>query len=112
MVLMLNSSEDDVQIKACEAIYRFATKCNYYESLAHDELMPISVPGDENKELLLQLNACDQLMRLLHSDEKVIRRNAMMVLAVMCQHVEVRNVLKTDESVIPLLLGLLSTSGE
>ena len=72
----------------------------------------IHFKGDENKELLLQLQTCDHILRLLKSEDKVIRRNAVMVLAVLCYHPEVRKALKDEESVIPSLLGLLSSNGE
>ncbi len=70
VVLMLNSDEDDVLAKACEAIYKFVDKC------------------DENRVALLDLGAIDALLRLIEHEDKVVRRNACMCLGVMASQGE------------------------
>uniref|UniRef100_A0A8C4RT32 Armadillo repeat containing 3 n=1 Tax=Erpetoichthys calabaricus TaxID=27687 RepID=A0A8C4RT32_ERPCA len=64
-VLMLKSPEHDILAKACEAIHRFADK------------------GDENKVALTELGALDSLTKLISHEDKLVRRNAVMALAVM-----------------------------
>ncbi|KAF7258558.1 hypothetical protein EG68_03800 [Paragonimus skrjabini miyazakii] len=64
-VLLLRSSEDDVKIRACEALYIFLSKC------------------DENKKAMLSQNICEALFPLLKSEDKVIKRNAAMVFGVL-----------------------------
>ncbi|XP_077994549.1 armadillo repeat-containing protein 3-like isoform X2 [Glandiceps talaboti] len=88
VVLMLDSPEEDVQTRACEAIYKFAEKC------------------DDNKALLLELGAMPALLKLVSAEDKVVRRNATMSIGVMAVHPEVRKLLrKTDaiQQVIKLL---------
>ncbi|KAF8560496.1 hypothetical protein P879_03772 [Paragonimus westermani] len=65
VVLLLKSSEDDVKIRACEALYTFLSKC------------------DENKKAVLSQNICDFLFPLLKSEDKVVKRNAAMVFGVL-----------------------------
>ncbi|KAK7097085.1 armadillo repeat-containing protein 3-like isoform X2 [Littorina saxatilis] len=89
VVLMLNSPEEDVQSKACEAIYKFVDKC------------------EENKKLLLDLNAMDPLLRLMQGEDHTVRRHATMALGVMCQHPEVRKCLRKKDTAIPALIHLL-----
>ncbi|KAL8622228.1 hypothetical protein ACOMHN_043751 [Nucella lapillus] len=91
VVLMLNSPEEDVQAKACEAIYKFVDKC------------------EENKKLLLDLNAVDSLLRLMQAEDVNVRRSATMALGVMCQHPDVRKCLRKREDSIPALINLLQT---
>ena len=62
---MLDSPEEDVQAKACEAIYKFVDKC------------------DENKQKLLELGAVDALLKLVTVEDRIVRRNACMCLGVM-----------------------------
>ncbi|XP_028659176.1 armadillo repeat-containing protein 3 [Erpetoichthys calabaricus] len=75
-VLMLKSPEHDILAKACEAIHRFADK------------------GDENKVALTELGALDSLTKLISHEDKLVRRNAVMALAVMSAHGEVKRLLK------------------
>ncbi|XP_006815757.1 armadillo repeat-containing protein 3-like [Saccoglossus kowalevskii] len=79
VVLMLDSPEEEVQLKACEALYKFAEKC------------------EDNKVLLLELGAMPPLLKLICAEDKIVRRNATMSLGVMAVHPEVRKALrKTD----------------
>lgn len=39
VVLMLSSPEEDVQSKACEAIYKFVDKCMYKKYLANHRII-------------------------------------------------------------------------
>lgn len=90
VVLMLESPEDDVLAKACEAIYKFVEKC------------------DENKKLLLDLHAVDHLLKLVQHEERIVRRNAIMALGVMAAHVEVRKSLRSRGETIPAVVNLLA----
>ena len=44
--------------------------------------------GEENKKLLLELQAVDSLLRLMQGEDATVRRHATMALGVMCQHRE------------------------
>uniref|UniRef100_A0A4W3GUU8 Armadillo repeat containing 3 n=1 Tax=Callorhinchus milii TaxID=7868 RepID=A0A4W3GUU8_CALMI len=76
VVLLLESPEDDILSKACEAIYRFAEK------------------ADENKITLLGLGAVPLLAKLIPHTEKQVHMYATMAFGVMSTHIEVRKVLK------------------
>ncbi|XP_067661533.1 armadillo repeat-containing protein 3-like [Haliotis asinina] len=89
VVLMLNSPEEDVQSKACEAIYKFVDKC------------------DENKKTLLDLDAIDPLLRLVQGEDRTVRRNACMALGVMCAHPDVRKLLRKRDDSIAAFVNLL-----
>uniref|UniRef100_A0A8C4LJX3 Armadillo repeat containing 3 n=1 Tax=Equus asinus asinus TaxID=83772 RepID=A0A8C4LJX3_EQUAS len=68
VVLMLNSPEEEILAKACEAIYRFALK------------------GEENKATLLELGAVEPLTKLLTHEDKIVRRNATMIFGILVMH--------------------------
>ncbi|XP_048417175.1 armadillo repeat-containing protein 3 isoform X3 [Stegostoma tigrinum] len=72
VVLMLDSPEDEILLKACEAIYKFAEK------------------GDENKMILLALGAVPKLAKLISHDDKQIHMYATMGFGVMATNSEVR----------------------
>lgn len=72
VVLMLDSPEDDILLKACEAMYKFTEK------------------GDENKLTLLTLGAIPKLTRLIAHEDKQIHKYATMTIGVMATHSEVR----------------------
>ncbi|XP_038051297.1 armadillo repeat-containing protein 3-like [Patiria miniata] len=93
VVLMLDSTEDDILIKSCEALYKFAEKC------------------DENKALLMEMGAAPPLLKLITSEEKTVRRNATMTLGVMSAHPEVRRVLRKSDC-IGNVIKLLSPDEE
>ncbi|XP_039610178.1 armadillo repeat-containing protein 3 [Polypterus senegalus] len=84
-VLMLKSPEHDILAKACEAIHRFADK------------------GDENKVALTELGALDSLTKLISHEDKVVRRNAIMALAVMSAHGEVKRLLKKMDIIASMI---------
>ncbi|KAF0028201.1 hypothetical protein F2P81_019288 [Scophthalmus maximus] len=65
VVLLLSSPEEDILIKASEAIHTFAEK------------------GDENKITLLGLGALEPLCQLITHSNKLVRRNAFMALGIM-----------------------------
>ncbi|NXI46968.1 ARMC3 protein, partial [Galbula dea] len=75
-VLMLSSPEEEVLAKACDALYKFASK------------------GDENKVTLLGLGALEHLNRLLSHGNPAVRRNAVMVLGLMASQHDVKKSLK------------------
>ncbi|PWA18099.1 hypothetical protein CCH79_00004283 [Gambusia affinis] len=89
VVLLLSSQEEDILVKASEAIHKFAEK------------------GEENKVVLLGLGALEPLCKLIDHSNKVIRRNALMALGIMATNGEVSDALK-EEDVIPLLLQKLA----
>ncbi|GAB1285999.1 Armadillo repeat-containing protein 3 [Apodemus speciosus] len=68
VVLMLKSPEEDILAKACEAIYKFALK------------------GEENKATLLELGAVEPLTKLLTHEDKIVRRNAMMIFGILASN--------------------------
>ncbi|XP_012938913.1 armadillo repeat-containing protein 3 isoform X2 [Aplysia californica] len=90
VVLMLTSPEEDVQSKACEAIYKFVEKC------------------DENKKLLLDLEAVDPLLNLIAGEDRTVRRHAIMALGVLCAHPDVRKALRKRPEAISSIVALLS----
>lgn len=93
VVLLLSSPEEDILIKACEAIHVFADR------------------GDENKVLLLGLGALPPLCQLINHCNKLIRRNAFMALGIMSTHSEVKSALK-KLSLIPSIIDKLSPQEE
>ncbi|KAL5011438.1 hypothetical protein ScPMuIL_009989 [Solemya velum] len=94
VVLMLESPEDEIQAKACESIYRFVEK------------------GDENKKQLLDLGCMDPLLRLMQSEDRIVRRNACMAVGSMTGHGDVRRILRKKEETIPAFVALLSPEEE
>ncbi|XP_074430577.1 armadillo repeat-containing protein 3 isoform X3 [Larus michahellis] len=71
VVLMLSSPEEEVLAKACDALYKFASK------------------GDENKVTLLGLGAVEHLYKLISHEDPIVRRNAIMVLGIMASNQDV-----------------------
>ncbi|XP_051856764.1 armadillo repeat-containing protein 3 isoform X2 [Antechinus flavipes] len=76
VVLMLNSTEEEILAKACEAIYKFALK------------------GEENKTTLLELGAVEPLTKLLTHEDKIVRRNATMVFGILASNNDVKKSLR------------------
>uniref|UniRef100_A0A8C9UDE8 Armadillo repeat containing 3 n=1 Tax=Serinus canaria TaxID=9135 RepID=A0A8C9UDE8_SERCA len=107
VVLMLSSPENEVLAKACDALYKFASK------------------GDENKVTLLGLGALEHLYKLLSHEDPLVRRNAIMVFGIMASNNDARKLLREldvtnslisqlapevrELNVIPPLLGLLES---
>ncbi|XP_022371532.1 armadillo repeat-containing protein 3 [Enhydra lutris kenyoni] len=73
---MLNSPEEEILAKACEAIYRFALK------------------GEENKATLLELGAVEPLTKLLTHEDKIVRRNATMIFGILASNNDVKKLLR------------------
>ncbi|KAM4705175.1 armadillo repeat-containing protein 3 [Rhinophrynus dorsalis] len=92
-VLMLQSPEEDVLAKACDALYRFAQK------------------GDENKLMLLELGAVESLSKLISHEDKIVRRSATMVCGIMASHNDVRKLLRKLD-IIPSLIARLAPEEE
>ncbi|XP_043920496.1 armadillo repeat-containing protein 3 [Protopterus annectens] len=90
VVLMLNSPEDDILAKACEALYKFADK------------------GDENKASLLGLGAVEPLSKLISHNDKTIRKNATMVFGSLSAHGEVRKLLRKLDVISSVIARLSS----
>uniref|UniRef100_A0A8C9N8A5 Armadillo repeat containing 3 n=1 Tax=Serinus canaria TaxID=9135 RepID=A0A8C9N8A5_SERCA len=76
VVLMLSSPENEVLAKACDALYKFASK------------------GDENKVTLLGLGALEHLYKLLSHEDPLVRRNAIMVFGIMASNNDARKLLR------------------
>ncbi|KAM6412494.1 LOW QUALITY PROTEIN: armadillo repeat-containing protein 3 [Pluvialis apricaria] len=76
VVLMLSSPEEEVLAKACDALYKFASK------------------GDENKVTLLGLGAVEHLYKLISHEDPIVRRNAIMVLGIMASNYDVKKLLR------------------
>ncbi|XP_030254507.1 armadillo repeat-containing protein 3 isoform X2 [Sparus aurata] len=89
VVLLLSSPEEDILVKACEAIHTFAEK------------------GDENKVSLLGLGALEPLCQLISHDNKLVRRSALMALGIMTANSDVKSALKKID-VIPSIIDKLS----
>ncbi|XP_068438116.1 armadillo repeat-containing protein 3 isoform X2 [Clinocottus analis] len=89
IVLLLSSPEEDILVKACEAIHIFAEK------------------GDENMVCLLGLGALEPLCQLITHINRLVRRNAFMALGVMANNGDVRVALKNID-VIPSIIDKLS----
>ncbi len=67
-VLCLQSTEDNVLIRACDSLFKFAEK------------------SDGNKLLLHEMGATDTLFTLTHHENPIVQRNATMVFGVMSTH--------------------------
>ncbi|XP_035475640.1 armadillo repeat-containing protein 3 isoform X2 [Scophthalmus maximus] len=89
VVLLLSSPEEDILIKASEAIHTFAEK------------------GDENKITLLGLGALEPLCQLITHSNKLVRRNAFMALGIMAINGDVKSALERIH-VIPSIIDKLS----
>uniref|UniRef100_A0AAY4F0E3 Armadillo repeat containing 3 n=1 Tax=Denticeps clupeoides TaxID=299321 RepID=A0AAY4F0E3_9TELE len=89
VVLMLNSPEEEVLLKASEAILRFAEK------------------GDVNRSSLLSLGALEPLLSLISHEDKLIRKNAFMALGSLASHGDVKLLLKKNDAV-PQMVAKLS----
>ncbi|XP_010579226.1 PREDICTED: armadillo repeat-containing protein 3 isoform X3 [Haliaeetus leucocephalus] len=76
VVLMLSSPEEEVLAKACDALYKFASK------------------GDENKMTLLGLGAVEHLYKLISHENPIVRRNAIMVFGIMASNHDVKKLLR------------------
>ncbi|KAM9303177.1 armadillo repeat-containing protein 3 [Morus bassanus] len=76
VVLMLGSPEEEVLAKACDALYKFASK------------------GDENKVTLLGLGAVEHLYKLISHEDPIVRRNAIMVFGIMASNNDVKKLLR------------------
>ncbi|KAM9646928.1 armadillo repeat-containing protein 3 [Morphnus guianensis] len=76
VVLMLSSPEEEVLAKACDALYKFASK------------------GDENKMTLLGLGAVEHLYKLISHEDLIVRRNAIMVFGIMASNHDVKKLLR------------------
>ncbi|RVE76663.1 hypothetical protein OJAV_G00011050 [Oryzias javanicus] len=87
-VLLLNSPEEDVVVRACEAIFTFAEK------------------GDENKVSLLGPGALDPLIRLLSHASRAVRRGAVTALGSMAVNSDVKKALRKFNAIPSLLLKL------
>ncbi|NXG07089.1 ARMC3 protein, partial [Sakesphorus luctuosus] len=88
VVLMLSSPEAEVLAKACDALYKFASK------------------GDENKVTLLGLGALEHLHKLISHEDPIVRRNAIMVFGIMASNHDVKKLLRELDVTNPLISQL------
>ncbi|XP_028424854.1 armadillo repeat-containing protein 3 isoform X2 [Perca flavescens] len=85
VVLLLSCPEEDILVKACEAIHKFAEK------------------GDENKVSLLGLGALEPLCQLITHTNKLIRRNAFMALGIMATNGDIKSALKKIDVIASII---------
>ncbi|XP_034416561.1 armadillo repeat-containing protein 3 isoform X2 [Cyclopterus lumpus] len=90
MVLMLSSPEEDILVKACEAIHIFAEK------------------GDEKRVSLLGLGALEPLCQLITHINKLVRRNAFVALGTMANNNDDVRIALKKMDVIPSIIDKLS----
>ncbi|CAH8549609.1 unnamed protein product [Heterobilharzia americana] len=88
-VLMLKSPEDDVKTRACEALYRFSNK------------------SDDNKKAVVSLNVLEYLQPLIKDENKVVKRNAVLVYGVLSSLPTARSIIRKLPNIIADLLKLL-----
>ncbi|NXC29659.1 ARMC3 protein, partial [Campylorhamphus procurvoides] len=88
VALMLSSPETEVLAKACDALYKFASK------------------GDENKVALLGLGALEHLYKLISHEDPTVRRNAIMVFGIMASNHDVKKLLRELDVTNPLISQL------
>ncbi|NXH14568.1 ARMC3 protein, partial [Bucco capensis] len=88
-VLMLLSPEEDILAKACDALYKFASK------------------GDENKGTLVGLGALEHLKQLLCHGSPAVRSSATRALATMAAQEDVKKLLR-DLDVTSSLIAQLA----
>ncbi|XP_032547222.1 armadillo repeat-containing protein 3 isoform X1 [Chiroxiphia lanceolata] len=88
VVLMLSSPETEVLTKACDALYKFASK------------------DDENKVTLLGLGALEHLYKLISHEDPIVRRNAIMVFGIMASNHNVKKLLRELDVTNPLISQL------
>ncbi|KFP55747.1 Armadillo repeat-containing protein 3, partial [Cariama cristata] len=88
VVLMLSSPEEEVLAKACDALYKFASK------------------GDENKVTLLGLGAVEHLYKLISHEDPIVRRNAIMVFGIMASNHDVKKLLRELDATNSLISQL------
>ncbi|NWS17794.1 ARMC3 protein, partial [Pachyramphus minor] len=88
VVLMLSSPETEVLTKACDALYKFASK------------------DDENKVTLLGLGALEHLYKLISHEDPIVRRNAIMVFGIMASNHDVKKLLRELDVTNPLISQL------
>ncbi|OAF70700.1 Beta-catenin-like protein [Intoshia linei] len=89
VVLLLNSKEEEVVIKALESLVRYADKC------------------DENRKDLFDLSSLDILIKLTQHENRTIRRNSSMCLAILTKNADVRLYLKRQNGVLSHFINLL-----
>ncbi|XP_057312423.1 armadillo repeat-containing protein 3-like isoform X2 [Hydractinia symbiolongicarpus] len=93
VVLVLQSDEETVLQKVCEALYKFADK------------------SPENKLQLLNFGALDYLIKLIGHENKLVRRNAVMCIGTVASEATARRLMRKLGCVVPLLT-LLSPEEE
>ncbi len=79
-VICLQSTEDNVLIRACDSLFKFAEK------------------SDGNKLLLHEMGATDTLFTLTHHENPIVQRNATMVFGVMSTHRKIFFIFHTQHS--------------
>ncbi|CAH8496168.1 unnamed protein product [Schistosoma turkestanicum] len=88
-VLMLKSPEDDVKTRTCEALYKFANK------------------SDDNKKALISLNTLNYLQPLIRDENKVVKRNAVLVYGILSSLPSARSIIRSLPNIVTDLLRLL-----
>ncbi|CAF0918989.1 unnamed protein product [Rotaria sp. Silwood1] len=92
-VVCLRSTEDNVLIRACDSLFKFADK------------------SDGNKLMLHEMGATDTLFTLTHHENPTVQRNATMVFGILAAHPDIRRHLRKIDC-IPHMISLLSSEHE
>ncbi|XP_075252210.1 armadillo repeat-containing protein 3-like [Convolutriloba macropyga] len=92
-VLMLDSPEQEVLLKACESLYRFAEK------------------GEENRLHIMNFGALEPLYTLVKSEDKAVHRNAMMAFGILSCQADVRRAMRGMDCT-KVIMRLLDTEQE
>ena len=73
--------------------------------------MPDENLADENRKVLFDMGSCPPLLKLLVSEDRVVRRNAVMALSVMSANNEIRAFLRDRPETITMAIKLLGPEG-
>ncbi|CAF1295335.1 unnamed protein product [Rotaria magnacalcarata] len=92
-VVCLQSTEDSVLIRACDALFKYAEK------------------SDANKLMLHEMGATDTLFTLTHHENQIVQRNATMVFGLLSAHPDIRRHLRKIDC-IPHMISLLTPENE
>ncbi|KER27304.1 hypothetical protein T265_05629 [Opisthorchis viverrini] len=101
-ILLLNCSENEVVVCACDALYKFLSK---------SKLTCVNrgrYSDDNNKRLLLKQNLCQNLLPLLSSGDKLVRRNALSILGLISSFKDAADAIRKVPNYLSLFRKLLN----
>jgi hypothetical protein len=82
-VLMLDSPEEEVLQKACEAIFKFCEKSKSIKLNFFNFKIISFQKGDNNRLAVHQLNATMKLFKLISHEDRTVQRNSAMAFSVL-----------------------------